>query len=155
MRRMMGRGALLAAVVVLAIGAVLLQTASSQVTGQTLNLNFPDSEPDSFTGSGAPSIGDVFSFKGAITDESDADVGHVFATASVFTKSPLRVQMTATVTLDSGSLNFIGELTFDTADQGTLSVVGGTGAYDGALGSAVITGDPDTGYVNIDITLLP
>lgn len=81
MRRMMGKGALLVAVVVLAIGAVLLQTASSQVTGTTLNLNFPKSEPDSLTGSNGPSIGDVFSFKGGITDETDASVGHLLATA--------------------------------------------------------------------------
>jgi hypothetical protein len=151
----MGKGALLVAVAVLVTGAVVLQTASSQVVGTTLNLNFPENEPDYLSGTGAPSIGDVFSFKGGITDGTGASVGHIVATASVFKKSPLRVQMTATITLDAGSLNLIGELVFDNPDQGTLSVVGGTGTYEGASGSAVITQDPDTGSVAIDIALLP
>ena len=155
MRRRMGKGALLVAVVVLAIGAFLLPTASSQVTGQTLNLNFPKSAPDYLTGSDAPGLGDVFYFKGSITDESGASVGHMFATAPLFARNPVRGQVTATITLGSDSLDLIGELNFEAADQGTISVVGGTGIYDGALGSAVVTADLDTGNINIDITLLP
>lgn len=71
-------------------------------------------------------------------------MGHLFAEAAAFTKDGNRAQMTATITLDQGTLNAIGELNFNSPDQGTLFIVGGTEDFDSARGSAVITADQTT-----------
>ena len=155
--RKFGRGGLIAATMVLTIGAFSVQGATSQAAGQTLNLNFPGSQPRAVADLApkGPSVGDTFYFKGGITDESGTKLGHLFADASTFTKDGNRVQITATITLDQGTLNAIGELNFDNAEQGTISIVGGTGDFDGARGSAVITADAGSDNISIDVTLLP
>jgi hypothetical protein len=157
MRRRLRTGWLVAGFVVLILGAFSVQAATPQAAGQTLNLNFPNSQPRAVADVApkGPSVGDTFYFKGGVTDESATSVGHLFADASAFTKDGNRVQITATITLDQGALNAIGELNFNSQDQGTLSIVGGTGDFDGARGSAVITADQTTNNINIDITLLP
>ena len=155
--RRLGIGWLVVGTVVLTLGAFSVQGAASQAAGQTLDLNFPNSSPRAIADVApkGPSIGDTYYIKGSLTDGSGANVGHMFATASAFTKDGNRVQITATITLDQGTLNAIGELNFDPADQGTISIVGGTGDFEGARGSAVSTRDDATGNINIDITLLP
>jgi hypothetical protein len=155
--RKLGKGGLIAGTMILTIGAFMVQGATSQAAGETLNLNFPSSQPRALADlapKGA-SVGDTFFFKGDITDESGTKVGHLFADASTFTKDGNRVQLTATITLGQGTLNAIGELNFDNAEQGTISIVGGTGDFDGARGSAVITADAGSDNISIDVTLLP
>ena len=152
-----GRGGLIVATIAIIIGAFSVQGATSQAAGETLNLNFPGSQPRALADlapKGA-SVGDTFFFKGDITDESGTKVGHLFADASTFTKDGNRVQLTATITLDQGTLNAIGELNFDKAVQGTISIVGGTGDFEGARGSAVVTADAGSDNISIDVTLLP
>lgn len=155
--RLLGRGWLVVGTMVLTLGAFSVQGATSQAAGQTLSLNLPDGSPRAIADVApkGPSIGDTYYIKGSLIDGSGANVGHMFASASAFTKDGNRVQITATITLDQGTLNAIGELNFDPADQGTISIVGGTGDFEGARGSAVSTRDDATGNINIDITLLP
>ena len=155
MRSFIRKSGLLLGIVVVTLGIFSTQAASPQAVGQTLNLNFPNSEPDAITDTApkGPSVGDVYYFRGGITDESGASVGHIFAEAASLTKDGNRVQMTATITLSQGSLSAIGELNFDAADQGTLAIAGGTGDFDGSRGSLVVTAEQDN--INIDITLLP
>ena len=157
MRRTIRNGGVFIGVVAMTLGIFSFQDASPQATGQTLNLNFPKSQPDAISDLApkGPSIGDVLYFTGALTDEAGAKAGHLFAEASSFAKGGGLVQMTATLALHQGSLNAVGELNLQSNDQGTLSIVGGTGDHEGARGSAVITRDPTTNNINIDITLLP
>lgn len=157
MKGRLRRGWLVVGFAVLILGAFSVQAATPQAASQTLALNFPNSSPravDDVAPKG-PSAGDTYYFKGGVTDESGTSLGHMFAVASALTKDGNRVQITATITLDLGTVNAIGELHFDTLDQGTISIVGGTGDFDGARGSAVITADDSTDNINIDITLLP
>lgn len=140
-----------------AVGAVLwMQTASSQ-TVQALTVVFPDSAPVAFTDGGRPgdSAGDQLVFRGPITDADGVSVGRISATATTMNgkKSPI-AQIAATMTLENGSLEALGELHFTDGTQGTLAIVGGTGDFAGGAGTAVSTIDPETGSVTFEISLL-
>lgn len=139
------------------VGAVLwIQTASSQ-TVQAMTVVFPDSEPDAFTDGGRPgdSAGDLLVFRGPITDADGARVGRLSAGATTMNgKVTPIVQVAATFTLANGSLEALGELHFTDGEQGTLAIVGGTGDFAGAAGTAVSTIDPETGIVTFEIALL-
>ena len=140
-----------------AVGAVLwVQTASSQ-TVQALTVVFPDSEPVAFTDGGRPgeSAGDLLVFRGPITDADGVDLGRITAEATTMNGkgSPI-ARVAATITLENGSLEALGELHFTDGEQGTLAIVGGTGEFAGAAGTATSTIDPETGIVTIEISLL-
>ena len=70
-------------VVVLSVG-----NAASQVV-TSLSLNFAESEPDAVTdgGKSGPSVGDVFFFKGGLTDDDAVKVGSIIAQASSFLRA--------------------------------------------------------------------
>jgi hypothetical protein len=140
-----------------AVGAVLwIQTASSQ-TVQAFTLTFPDAEPVAFTDGGRPgaSAGDMMVFRGRITDAEGVQLGRIIAEASTMNgkQSPI-VQIATTITLENGSLDALGELRFTDGEQGTIAIVGGTGDFVGAAGTATSTIDPETGTVTIEIALL-
>jgi len=154
------RGTIKKAALVASVAAVVailwLQTASSQVV-QSLTLNFPASAPDAFTDGGrpGPSAGDLMYFRGPITDADGVNVGRITAEATTMNGkvSPI-AQVAATITLENGSLEALGELHFTDGEQGTLAIVGGTGEFAGAAGTATSTIDPETGIVTIEISLL-
>jgi hypothetical protein len=142
---------------VAAVAALLwIQTASSQ-TVEALTVVFPDSEPVSFTDGGRPgdSAGDLLAFRGPITDADGVKIGHMIADAVTMNgkDSPV-ARIAATITLGNGSLQALGELHFTDGEQGTLAVVGGTGAFVGAAGTATTALDPESGAVTIEVSLL-
>lgn len=140
-----------------AVGAILwIQTASSQ-TVQALTLVFPDSEPVAFTDGGRPgeSAGDQLVFRGPITDADGVEVGRLTVDATTMNgKQAALVHAAATITLGNGSLEAVGELHFTDGEQGTLAIVGGTGDFVGAAGTATSTIDPATGIVTLEVSLL-
>ncbi len=139
------------------VGAALwVQTASSQ-TVQALTVVFPDSAPVAYTDGGrsGESAGDLLAFRGPITDADGVQVGHIIAEATTMNgkESPI-VQVAATFTLGNGSLEAVGELLFTDGEQGTLAIVGGTGDFAGAAGTATSTIDSGTGIATFEIALL-
>lgn len=150
---------ILAAAVLSLFGIVLMfGTASSQVL-TTLSLNLRQSHPDVVIdgGKAGPSIGDLAFIKGLLTDDGGTQVGAIIAQVSRFSTAGSESHVAGTITLkDRGTLILSGKLNMSgrTEHQGTIAVVGGTAAFEGAQGVATLSVDLDTAIVHLQITLI-
>jgi hypothetical protein len=150
---------ILAAAVLSLVGLVLVfGTASSQVL-TTLSLSLRQSHPDVVVdgGKAGPSIGDLAFIKGLLTDDAGTQIGAIIAQVSRFSTAGSESHVAGTITLkDRGTLILSGKLNLSgkTEHQGTIAVVGGTSAFEGAQGVATWSVDLDTAVVHLQISLV-
>ncbi len=148
----------LTAAAIPAASSLDLDAARSQSPATALSLNLPRSEPDALADRGrkGPSAGDELYITDRLTDERRMRVGSIVAQGSLFSRDLRRAQMTATISLTGrGSIALQGTLNFAARrNQGTLAIVGGTGQFADAGGTAKVTMGR-RGVVKFDLALTP
>jgi len=143
-RRPIALGAVAAALVT---AALVAGAGSAQAPPSTLHFVSKPQKGVGFTPKGAPRPGDRLGFGDTITgDDSGYDRG-----VCTFVGRP-QLLCTIQVQLSKGTLTVQGMLP-QRADKTPIAITGGTGAYDGARGTALVTdGKSQTA---VDIALLP
>jgi hypothetical protein len=147
----MKRIALACVVVAAAIAAAAFSTTgSAQSPAISLHLIATTQESIGFGPQHhQPRPGDRFGIGDAITGD-DTGIDRVICT--VIDKD--QAMCTAVVQLAKGTLTAESLVSFE-AGETHYAITGGTGAYDGASGTAVVTDIPGTAKADIQITLLP
>jgi hypothetical protein len=145
-RLSLGLGA--GATAALATVAIMAGPGSAQTPGTALHLVATSQKSVGFMPSRAPRQGDRLGFGDRITgDDSGYDRG-----VCTVIGGP-QILCTIQVQLAKGTLTAQGMLP-QRANKTPVAITGGSGAYDGARGTALVT-DHGNGQTNIDITLLP
>jgi hypothetical protein len=133
--------------IVAALAAIAIQAAggSAQTTGKTLQLVAHTVKKAGFFPKGRPHAGDRFGFGDTISgDDTGLDRG---VCTFVGGKSLCNVE----AQLSKGSLSLQG-FVIGKLSNTPLAVIGGTGAYDGANGTAFVT-QVSKSTTNISVTL--
>jgi hypothetical protein len=141
--------ALATGVAAIATAAVIATAGSAQGPGPT-SLHLVDHSQKSigFGPNRTPRQGDRFGFGATITGD---DTGFDRGICTMIGKQALCVVQ---VQLSKGSLTAQGFVPLGRANKVPFSVTGGTGAYDGARGTALAT-DINSTSTDIQVTLLP
>jgi hypothetical protein len=135
-------------VAALAATGVLATAGSAQPAGRTLQLNAHEQPTVGFMPKGAPRQGDRFGFGDTVTGtDTGTDRGVCTFIGSA------QALCTIQVVLSRGTLSAQGLLGQQSHDA-KVAVIGGTGAYDGARGTAAVTDLPGN-RSRILVTLLP
>jgi|GEM_PF-5508256 len=148
---------LLAATAVgLATAAILAASGSAQDPPRSLTLTETVQKQIGFFPKHAPRQGTRFGFGGKISgDDTGFDRGVCTAIGNLRTRNPAAKVTLCTLQLElsHGSLSLQG-MTPQRSHNTSIAITGGTGTYDGARGTAVVT---DLGQTksHISITLLP
>ena len=159
MKLMVSVAAAVAAAIALSVAGVA--GAAKQTPGTTFRLvekdegfNFVDNKPTSSTH--VASIGDMFAFTSSLWTPAHKRAGSLQASCVVTSggKHPT-FECTGTFTLAGGQLELQTSMR-DGANPTSIAIVGGTGAYEGALGSikAVSRGE-NSPYTDDTVHLLP
>ena len=139
---------MLALVAILAaLGAIAIQATggSAQTAGKTLNLVAHTVKKAGFFPKGRPHQGDRFGFGDTISgDDTGLDRG---VCTFVGGKSLCNIE----AQLSKGSLSLQG-FVFGKLSNTPIAITGGTGAYDGASGTALVT-QVSKSTTNINVTL--
>jgi hypothetical protein len=145
-RLSLGLGA--GAAAALATAALMASAGSAQAPPTTLHLVSTSQKNAGYMPKGAPRLGDRLGFGDRITGD---DSGYDRAACTIVGKP--RLLCTIQVELAKGTLTVQGMLP-ERANKTPVAITGGTGAYDGARGTALVT-DHGNGQTDVDITLLP
>jgi hypothetical protein len=150
----MKRIALASTIVAAVIAAAAFATAGSAQSPATTSLHLISTIDESvgfLPRHQEPHPGDRFGSGDIITGD---DKGIDRATCTVISKHD--ALCTAVAQLSKGTLTAEALVTFGSGPQGDVryAITGGTGAYDGASGTAVVTDIPGTPKADIKITLL-
>jgi hypothetical protein len=138
---------LAAAVAALATAAVLAASGSAQSAPATMHLVSKSQPGVGFFPKGRPRPGDAVGFGDKISgDETGFDRG-------ACTLIGRDLLCTVQVHLSKGTLSAQGLLP-QRSHNNPVAIVGGTGAYDGARGTALVT-DVDDSTTKIDVALKP
>lgn len=140
----------------LATAAILAASGSAQSPPRSLTLTETVQKRIGFFPRHAPRQGTRFGFGGKISgDDSGFDRGVCTAIGNLRTRDPAAKVTLCTLQLElsKGSLSVQG-MTPQRSRNTRLAITGGTGAYDGARGTAVVT-DLSQSKGRITITLLP
>jgi hypothetical protein len=144
-RRPIALGAIAAALVT---AALVASTGSAQAPPAALHFVSTSQKGAGFMPKGAPRQGDRIGFGDTITgDDSGYDRG-----VCTFVGRPT-LMCTIQVQLSKGTLTVQGMLP-QRAKGTPIAITGGTGAYDGARGTALVT-DVSASKTDVTITLLP
>jgi len=139
---------LLGCAAAVAATAVVAGASSAQPAGQSLVLNAHGQSSVGFEPKGAPAQGDRFGFGDTITGtDSGTDRGVCTFIGGASALCTVQVQ------LSRGTLSAQG-LLGQRSHSAPVAIVGGTGAYDGARGTALVTDLPGN-RSRIVVTLLP
>ena len=130
----------------LATAALMASAGSAQAPPTTLHLVGIPQKNVGFTPKGAPRQGDRMGFGDTVTGD---DTGHDRAVCTVMKGG---LVCTIQVQLSKGTLTAQGILP-EHANKTPVAITGGTGAYDGARGTALVTDKKN--QTEVDITLLP
>ena len=144
------------AVAAIATAAILASSGSAQDAPRTLNVTETIQKGVGFFPKHAPRQGSRFGFGGRISgEESGFDRAVCTAIGNLRTRNRAAKVTLCTIEfeLSKGSLSVQG-MTPQRARDTPLSITGGTGAYDGARGTATVT-DVSQTQGRIHITLLP
>lgn len=147
---------LAAAAAGLATAAILAASGSAQNSPRSLTLTETIQRGVGFFPKHAPRQGTRFGFGGKISgDDSGFDRGVCTAIGNLRTRNPSAKVTLCTLQLElsKGSLSVQG-MTPQRSRNTRVAITGGTGAYDGARGTAVIT-DVSQTKGRITVTLLP
>jgi hypothetical protein len=140
--------ALGAAVTALITAAVIASAGSAQGTRTTLHLVSKSQKHVGFFPHHHPRQGDRFGFGDKITGD---DTGVDRAVCTFIGKKPLcNIQ----AQLSKGTLSLQGVLPTGRAKQLPIAVTGGTGDYDGARGTAIVT-QVTRNKTNVTVNLIP
>lgn len=140
----------------LATAAILATSGSAQTATRSLTLTETVQKGIGFFPKHAPRQGTRFGFGGKISgDDRGFDRGVCTAIGNLRTRNPAAKITLCTLQLElsKGSLSLQG-MTPQRSRNTRIAVTGGTGAYDGARGTAVVT-DVSQSKGRITITLLP
>jgi len=132
----------------LATAALMASAGSAQAPPTTLHLVSTSQKNAGFMPKGAPRLGDRLGFGDKISGD---DSGYDRAACTIVGKPQLLC--TIQVQLAKGTLTVQGMLP-ERANKTPVAITGGTGAYNGARGTALVT-DHGNGQTDVDITLLP
>jgi hypothetical protein len=137
-----------AAAASLATAAVIATVGSAQApTATTLHLVSTTQKGIGFGGNGRPHQGDRFGFGDKVTgDDTGTDRGEC-------TFIGTQALCTVVFRLSKGTLTGTGTLS-ERSTNAPFAVTGGTGAYDGARGTALVT-DTSSTATDLKITLKP
>ena len=130
----------------LAAAALMASAGSAQAPPTTLHLVGTPQKNVGFMPKGAPRQGDRMGFGDTVTGD---DTGHDRGICT-FMKGGL--VCTIQVQLSKGTLTAQGTVP-ERSNKTPIAVTGGTGAYDGARGTALVTDQQN--QTTVDITLLP
>jgi hypothetical protein len=130
----------------LATAALMASAGSAQAPPTTLHLVGIPQKNVGFTPKGAPRQGDRLGFGDTVTGD---DTGHDRAVCTVMKGGLL---CTIQVQLSKGTLTAQG-IVPERSNKNPIAITGGTGAYDGARGTALVTDAKNQTVV--DVTLLP
>jgi hypothetical protein len=131
-----------------ATAAVLATAGSAQTPPTTLHLVSTTQKNVGFFPKKAPRLGDRIGFGDKITGD---DMGYDRAACTVVGRNALLC--TVQVQLSKGTLSVQGLLPQKSVNN-PIAITGGTGAYDGARGTALVT-DVSKTQTKIDVNLLP
>jgi hypothetical protein len=145
-RLSLGLGA--GATAALTTAALMASAGSAQSPPTTLHLVSTSQKNVGFTPKGAPRQGDRLGFGDRITGD---DTGFDRGVCTIVGRP--QILCTIQVQLSKGTLTVQGMLP-ERATKTPVAITGGTGAYNGARGTALAT-DHGNGRTDIDITLLP
>ena len=146
---------LTAGVVAVVTGALVVTSGWAQPPAQPTSLHLVATTQND-VGFGprhnSPTAGDRFATGDRITGD-DTGIDRVICTV-VDTSDGL---CTASLRLSKGTLTAqtLVSFTSQPGSKEALAITGGTGAYDGARGTAIVTDIPDTPKTDIQITLRP
>jgi Dirigent-like protein len=130
----------------LVIAALVAATGSAQApAGTTLHLVAKSQKNVGFFPSGRPHQGEHLGFGDAITGD---DTGYDRAACTIVGRS---LVCTIQVQLSKGTLSVQG-IAPQRSNNTPFAVIGGTGAYDGARGTALVT-DVNSSTTNITVNL--
>jgi hypothetical protein len=136
-----------AAAAAIATVAILASSGSAQTAPNSLHLVAKSQNKVGFFPKQRPHNGDRFGFGDKISgDDTGLDRG-------VCTLIGRKSLCDAQAQLSKGTLSLQGFVSEHSHNQ-PISVTGGTGAYNGARGTALVT-DVNSSTTNIDVTLLP
>ncbi|HVI35914.1 MAG TPA: hypothetical protein VM684_06780 [Gaiellales bacterium] len=143
------RTTLAAGAAVLATAGVLATTGSAQSTGgTTLHLLSKSQKSVGFFPKHRPRPGDRFGFGDKVSgDDTGVDRGICTLVGRNQTVCTVQIQ------LSKGTLSAQGVLP-QRSHNTPVAITGGTGAYDGARGTALVT-DTSSSTSTVDVTLLP
>jgi hypothetical protein len=130
-----------------ATAAVLAASGSAQTTPTTLHLVSKSQKSMGFFPKGRPRPGDTLGFGDKISGD---ETGFDRVACTIIGKSLL---CTGEVQLSKGTLSVQG-LVPERSHNHPMAITGGTGAYDGARGTALVT-DVDENTTRVDVTLKP
>ena len=132
----------------LATAALMASAGSAQAPPTTLHLVSTSQKNAGFMPKGTPRLGDRLGFGDRISGD---DSGYDRAVCTIVGRPQLLC--TIQVQLSKGTLTVQGMLP-ERANKTPVAITGGTGAYDGARGTALVT-DHGNSQTDVDITLLP
>ena len=132
----------------LATAALMAGAGSAQTPATSLHLVSTSQKGAGFMPKGAPHQGDRLGFGDRITGD---DTGYDRGVCTVVGRP--QILCTIQVQLSKGTLTAQGMLP-ERANRTPVAITGGTGAYNGARGTALAT-DHGNGETDIDVTLLP
>ncbi|HXD60169.1 MAG TPA: hypothetical protein VN606_19730 [Thermoleophilaceae bacterium] len=132
----------------IATAAVLATAGSAQTPPSSLHLVSTTQKNIGFFPKRAPRQGDRFGFGDKITGD---DTGYDRAVCTVV--GGKRLLCTIQVQLSKGTLSVQGLIPQKSTNE-PVAITGGTGAYDGARGTALVT-DVSNTQTKIDVSLLP
>ena len=132
----------------LATAALMASAGSAQAPPTTLHLVSTSQKNAGFMPKGTPRLGDRLGFGDRISGD---DSGYDRAVCTIVGRPQLLC--TIQVQLSKGTLTVQGMLP-ERANKTPVAITGGTGTYDGARGTALVT-DHGNSQTDVDITLLP
>ena len=138
----------LGAAAALATAALMAGAGSAQTPATSLHFVSTSQKNAGFMPKGAPHVGDRLGFGDRISGD---DTGFDRAVCTIVGKPQLLC--TIQVQLSKGTLTVQGMLP-QRANKTPVAITGGTGAYNGARGTALVT-DTSPTQTDVEITLLP
>ena len=132
----------------LATAALMAGAGSAQTPATSLHFVSTSQKNAGFMPKGAPHLGDRLGFGDRISGD---DTGFDRGVCTIVGKP--QILCTIQVQLSKGTLTVQGMLP-ERANKTPVAVTGGTGAYNGARGTALVT-DHGNGQTDVEITLLP
>ena len=145
-RLSLGLGA--GAAAALATAALMAGAGAAQTPASSLHLVSTSQKGTGFMPKGAPHLGDRIGFGDRISGD---DTGFDRAVCTIVGRPQLLC--TIQVQLSKGTLTVQGMLP-ERATKVPVAITGGTGAYNGARGTALVT-DASPTKTDVEITLLP
>jgi dirigent-like protein len=130
-----------------ATAAVLAASGSAQTAPTTLHLVSKSQPGVGYFPKGRPRSGDAIGFGSKVSGD---DTGFDRGACTVIDK---KLMCTIQVQLSKGTLSAQG-LIPQRSTNNPIAIVGGTGAYDGARGTALVT-DVDANTTRVEVTLKP